>query len=665
MSRVPISRFPAVRQMVSIVATVAFLTIALLAIFAPVAKAAPAVPHFGPSVLVAQVPSFTIPNPSVAVGSDGVVYAAYAGWGGATQSDIYFTKSSDGRTWTAPLRVNKDGGAATQADPSIALDARSNISIVWTDNRNGNNDIFFSRSTDGGLSFTPDVRANDVTTNAQTDGHVGVDPVNPGLIHVVWMDGRNGNNDIYYANSTDGGLSFNPSARVNNDAGAAEQSQSAIAVAPNRDVYVVWRDLRTPGRGYDVFFSKSSDRGATWTPSNALNTDATAANQIEPVIAVDGAGTIYVAWTDSRNAITAPDIYATRSTNAGLSFTAEGKVNNDAGSASQTGPTLAANGGKVVASWTDTRTTGSTGWDVYASSSIDGLTWSTNMKVNDESLASTQLASSLGVDSSGDVFAAWVDTRGSGLDVYAGVLDVVAPVSSPGAARSGDQGATISFNGSASQDNLGIASYSWDFGDGTTGTGSVGGHAYANAGAYTAALTVWDYSGNSASSTTTVTIRDTKAPLALGSGDRSVDEGQPLFFDASASTDNVGVVEYDWNFGDGSSANTPTANHAFAHSGTYDATLTVKDAAGNSGTAAFKVTVRPNGLLGIVQILAGIVAILTIAVILLAWMALGKRKREDQQGRTPPSGSELQPPPPPRDSDPFDMTFPPAPPKGP
>jgi len=182
---------------------------------------------------------------------------------------------------------------------------------------------------------------------------------------------------------------------------------------------------------------------------------------------------------------------------------------------------------------------------------------------------------------------------------------------------------------------------------------------------YTAALTVWDYSGNSAMSTMTVTVRDTKAPVPLGGGDRSVDETQSLFFDASASTDNVGVVSYAWDFGDGSSASTATANHVYAHPGVYQATLTVTDAAGNSATSSFQVTVRSSPLLGWIEILAGIVAVLTIAVILLGWMAWGRRKRNEKESGRPSAERQAQPPPPPRDSDPLDMSFPPAPPKDP
>jgi len=670
MNRLALARVRSVRRTFLFVAVVALLASATLGVSNPGAGAAPATPHYGPNVMITQAPAFTAGNPSIAVGSNGVAYLAFAGWAGPTTgTDVFFTKSSNGRTWMPPVRVNNDATAFAQTNPSLALDSGNNISIAWVDGRSGNQDIWFSRSTNGGQSFSANVLVNLVTTNAQTEVRIAVDPVDSMLIHAVWTDTRAaGNFDIYYANSTDGGLSFNPSSRVNNDAGAAEQATPVIAVAPNRDVDVVWRDARSAAtKGTDIYAARSTNRGATWIyPATPwVNDDSGIVPQQDPTMAIDRAGTIYVAWTDYRSGTTSPDIYAARSTNGGVSFQANVKVNDDVGPVWQFQPSLAANDGKIVVLWADMRTGGSTNLDIYASTSLDGLTWSANVKLNDDSSAASQFQPTVGIDSTGDVFAAWFDTRSSGQDVYGTLLDVVAPVSSPGAGLTGDEGAAIAFNASASTDNLGIASYAWDFGDGSGATGSTGSHTYANAGTYTAALTVWDYSGNSAMSTTTVTVRDTKAPVPLGGGDRSVDETQSLFFDGSASTDNVGVVSYAWDFGDGSSASTVTANHVYAHPGVYQATLTVTDAAGNSATSNFQVTVRSSPFLGWIEILAGIVAVLTIAVILLGWMAWGRRKRDEKHFGGPSAEHQVQAPPPPRDPDPLDMSFPPAPPKEP
>src|SRR2546427_5102615 len=312
----------------------AFAAAGLLALAVPVPEAAPSAPWFGANIMVNAPPAYSGYQPSLAVDANGVLYLACGGWGGSTtQADIFFSKSSDGgRTWTAPFKVNNDIGGAIQTEPSIFVGHNSYIYIAWTDMRNGNQDIFFSRSFDGGLSFSANVRVNDVTGNFQNSPDVAVDST--GLIHAIWTDGRNipgTGPDIYYANSTDTGLSFNPSQRVNNDAVAAEQGEPAIAVASDRSVYAVWTDTRNAARGSDIYFSKSSDLGATWAPNFFVNDDAGNRPQSAPDIAVDAGGAVYVVWSDSRDTNTSPDVYATRSINSGSSFAANVRVNDDGG----------------------------------------------------------------------------------------------------------------------------------------------------------------------------------------------------------------------------------------------------------------------------------------------------------------------------------------------
>src|SRR2546421_13070341 len=299
--------------MIPIGAGIALLAAALVGILAPVATASPAAPHFGPSAIVEQPPAYTAGNPSLAIGSDGVAYIAFAGWAGPTTgTDIFFSKSVDGRTWKVPIRVNNDATANAQTNPSLALDRGNNISIAWVDSRTGNQDLWFSKSTNAGQSFSPNVLVNLVTTNAQTEVRIAIDPVDPMLIHAVWTDTRAaGNPDIYYANSTDGGLSFNPSSRVNNDAGAAEQGAPAIAVPPNRDVQVAWRDARSAAtRGTDIYAARSTNRGGGWIYPSTLwgNEDSGNVAQQEPPTAIARAGTIYVPWTDYRSGSTPPSI---------------------------------------------------------------------------------------------------------------------------------------------------------------------------------------------------------------------------------------------------------------------------------------------------------------------------------------------------------------------
>ena len=74
---------------------------------------------------------------------------------------------------------------------------------------------------------------------------------------------------------------------------------------------------------------------------------------------------------------------------------------------------------------------------------------------------------------------------------------------------------SVQFNGTGSSVPVGtIASYAWDFGDGTTGTGSTAQHTYAAAGTYTVTLTVTGSLGGTGTHSANVTVADVPPPTA-------------------------------------------------------------------------------------------------------------------------------------------------------
>lgn len=172
---------------------------------------------------------------------------------------------------------------------------------------------------------------------------------------------------------------------------------------------------------------------------------------------------------------------------------------------------------------------------------------------------------------------------------------------SPTAAfTSSASGLTASFDASGSADPDGtIASYSWNFGDGTpAGAGRTTTHNYAAAGTYQVRLTVTDNDGATGTVARTVTVT---APNQAPAASFTVSAADlRASFDASASSDPDGTIaSYMWDFGDGTAAGTGvTVSHTYATAGTYTARLTVRDNDGATGTTTRQVTVAaPQGII--------------------------------------------------------------------
>jgi YD repeat-containing protein len=92
-------------------------------------------------------------------------------------------------------------------------------------------------------------------------------------------------------------------------------------------------------------------------------------------------------------------------------------------------------------------------------------------------------------------------------DIPSGAPGNQPPVANAGGPYSGTAGAAVQFNGTGSFDPDGsITSYQWNFGDSTSGSGSLPTHAYAAAGVYTVSLTVTENAGATASASTSANI---------------------------------------------------------------------------------------------------------------------------------------------------------------
>ncbi len=122
-----------------------------------------------------------------------------------------------------------------------------------------------------------------------------------------------------------------------------------------------------------------------------------------------------------------------------------------------------------------------------------------------------------------------------------------------------------------------IVAWHWDFGDGETSSEHDPVHRYSRKGTFHVSLTVTDAYGNRASVTKALTVVNIP-PIADPGGPYQGVVYQEIVFSAARSHDPDGeIVEYRWDFGDGSTARGETVAHSYLKPGTYEVCLTVVD----------------------------------------------------------------------------------------
>ncbi len=151
----------------------------------------------------------------------------------------------------------------------------------------------------------------------------------------------------------------------------------------------------------------------------------------------------------------------------------------------------------------------------------------------------------------------------------------------------------VNFTGSNSTDDVGVVTYAWDFGNGDVSTDADPTYTYTQAGTYTASLTVTDAGGLEDTTSLTIEVDAANgAPLAFVTATPTTGTAPLLVnFTGNMSIDDVGIVSYAWDFGDGDTSTEIDPTHTYTAAGMYVATLTVTDGAGLEDSDSVTITV--------------------------------------------------------------------------
>jgi len=290
-------------------------------------------------------------DPCVEFDALGNAYYAHLSWPGSSASwldRIVVQKSrTGGATWddgvgvglNPPKDQDKEWLTADKTDSpysgSLYL-AWTQFDVLGSTNPADSTRILFSHSTDGGATWSAPVRVSDLAGNAiDSDGTMegAVPAVGPaGEVYMAWA----GRDSIWFDRSLDGGGTWGRDRVVAAQPGGWDfavpglqrcdgmpATECDAGFSPYRGrIYVMFSDQRNGADNTDVFVCTSDDAGDTWSAPVRVNDDAGAAHQFFPSMAVDPyTGFVHVVFYDRRNTVgDATDVYLATSTDGGATF---------------------------------------------------------------------------------------------------------------------------------------------------------------------------------------------------------------------------------------------------------------------------------------------------------------------------------------------------------
>jgi len=187
-------------------------------------------------------------NPAVSI-SGQVAHLVWTDGRGAHPGVYYKRSTNGGITWGADVPLTNNDFAYSDS-PSLSVSGQ-NVHVAFRDSRNNTGtgyEIFHKHSTDGGITWNQDAQLT----------NFNVTTYNPSIslsgsgVHVVWTDNHEGNFEIYYDKSTDGGKSWETVTRLTNDAAV---SFYPFVAASNSGVHVIWMETR--GGNNEIYYKRN------------------------------------------------------------------------------------------------------------------------------------------------------------------------------------------------------------------------------------------------------------------------------------------------------------------------------------------------------------------------------------------------------------------------
>lgn len=208
--------------------------------------------------------------------------------GGFYSVTCYQRSTDGGSTWAAPIRLSQPNEGGNY--PSVAADGLGNVHVVWTALlRTGEYWAIYRRSTDGGQTWEPETmlvynsKSFPITPQLVADGK--------GTVHLVWSHPVwPAYTEVGYKRSSDGGVTWSSDTLLTNS--PLMNCPVPITLDSRGNPHICWYEYGFPYPGR-LWYKNSTDGGLTWNPS-VMIADSDTTLPGGPNIAIDGLNRVYV-----------------------------------------------------------------------------------------------------------------------------------------------------------------------------------------------------------------------------------------------------------------------------------------------------------------------------------------------------------------------------------
>jgi predicted lipoprotein with Yx(FWY)xxD motif len=309
-----------------------------------------------------------------------------------------------------------------QGSAKMVTDGAGGAIIVWSDDRNGNTDIYAQRVDAAGVvQWAPN--GVPLCLAAFTQSFPAIIPDGAGGAIVTWQDFRSGTTyDLYALRVTAAGAVQWGGNGVVISTSSGNQTNPSMIEDGAGGAIIAWQDDRLGNS--DILTQRVNSSGVVQWPIAGVFICNASNEQINPTLTTDGASGAIIAWQDGRFP-TNIDIYARRVDSGGfVLWTANGNVICSAVGHQFSPLTVSDGAGGAVITWSDGRVSTPV-TDIYAQrvNNAGSLQWAAN-GVALCTAGNDQFVQMVTTDGAGGVIAAWRDRRSGAFDVYARRIDV-------------------------------------------------------------------------------------------------------------------------------------------------------------------------------------------------------------------------------------------------